>query len=166
MTLNKGEKNLETARILALRTPGLFLSVITYNLAAALLFLVFRKDFFYTINENFFPFDSWNEELLVVTVIAPLLETTIYQYGIMSITLFLSKLIFKKELISFAILISGTAYAWSHFDDYVYMIQMMVSGLSYSIFYLILEKRNKNAFIYTLLVHMLCNLFVLGLKHI
>ena len=169
MTLNNSVENIKTrifSKIQELRTPGLFLYVIGFNLASTFLFLLFRKDFFYTIMANFFPFDSLYEELFVVAVIAPLFETTIYQYGVMSIIIILSKLIFKKELIPLAILISITTYSWSHYDDYIYMIQMMISGISYCVFYLILEKRNQNAFIYTLLVHMLCNLFVFSLKHI
>jgi hypothetical protein len=149
-----------------LKIPVLFLSVIAFNLAAAFLFLLFRNDFFYTIMAYFFPFDSLYEELFVVAVIAPLFETTMYQYGVMSIILILSKRVFKQELIIPAILISILTYSWSHFDDYVYMIQMMISGLSYCIFYLILEKRNKNAFMYTLAVHMICNFLVFCLKHI
>ena len=116
--------------------------------------------------ENFLPFDSWYEELFVVTVIAPLFETTMYQYCLMSLIIILSKWIFKKELIPLGILISVMACASSHFDNYVYMIQMMISGFSYCVFYLILEKRNKNAFLYTVAIHMICNLLVFCLKQI
>jgi hypothetical protein len=169
MSLIKSEENLRESifsKIKELRTTSLFLSVITYNLTAAFLFLLIRKDFFYTIMENFLPFDSWYEELFVVTVIAPLFETTMYQYSLMSLIIILSKWIFKKELIPLGILISVMAYASSHFDNYVYMIQMMISGFSYCVFYLILEKRNKNAFMYTVTIHIICNLLVFCLKQI
>jgi len=169
MTSDNSVENLKTnifSKIQELSTTRLLLSVIAFNLVSAFMFPLIRDDFFYKIMANFFPFDSFYEELFVVTVIAPLFETTIFQYGLMSLTIIFSKQIFKKELIPLAILVSITPYSWSHFDNYVYMIQMMISGLSYCVFYLIIKKRNMNAFLYTFAVHAICNLLVLGLKHI
>lgn len=149
-----------------LKTPSLILCVLALNLIVAFIFAAIHNDFSYIIHANFLPFDSFYEELLIVLLIAPLAETVLYQYAIIDITLFLSKLMFKKELIVLSIILSAICYSLSYLYDYVYMIQMVIVGLLYSFFYTVIKQRNMNAFLYSLLVHVLYNLLVFGLKHI
>lgn len=163
-TVNLKESILSSIR--ELKTPSLILYVLALNLIVVFIFSAIRNDFSYIIHANFLPFDSFYEELLIVLLIAPLVETVLYQYAIIDITLFLSKLIFKKELIVLSIILSAICYSLSHLYDYVYMIQMVIAGLLFSIFYNVIKQRNKNAFLYSLLVHLICNLLVFGLIHI
>lgn len=160
--VNLKESTLSSIR--ELKTPNLILYVLAFNLTLAFIFAAIRNDFLYIIHANFLPFDSLYEELLIVLFIAPLSETVLYQYAIIDITLFLSKLMFKKELIILSIILSAICYSWSHLYDYIYMTQMVISGLSYSIFYTLIKQRNMNAFLYSFIVHVVSNLLVLGLN--
>lgn len=149
-----------------LKTPSLMLNILAFNLALAVIIAPIRNDFIYTIHANFLPFDSLNEELLVVLFLAPLIETVLYQYAIIDVSLYLLKLIFKKELIIVSIILSAISYSLIHLYDYVYMIQMVIAGFLYSVFYVVVKQKNRNALLYSLVLHILCNILMFGLKHI
>src|SRR5690606_9266417 len=114
----------------------------------------------YPINKNFMPFDSMKEELFMILILAPVLETALYQYAVIEVVLSLTKLIFKKEVILAAVLIAAIAFGLSHLYNYLYMILTAAAGFTLGLFYTIVRSRKGNAFVYTMILHALYNLFV------
>lgn len=152
-------------RFKELKTPYLILYLVGFNSAIAFIFFLIRFEFVYIIHSNFLPFDSLAEEIFMVLLLGPIIETGLYQYAIIDLTILFTKFVFKKELIVVAILLSAICYSLSHSFDYLYMAQMVIAGSTYSIFYIVTKQKNINAFIYTVILHSLCNLSLFGLKH-
>lgn len=143
----------------------LILYSLSFNLILTLLFALIRNKFGYAIHANFLSFDSFIEEVIVVLLIAPLLETGLYQYAIVNLSLAATKAVFKREIVVIALIISAVFFSYSHFPDYFYMIYMFFTGISYSLIYFLLQQRSQRAFIYTMMLHTITNLCVLGLKY-
>lgn len=147
-------------------TPLLIVLAFVFNLILSLIFAFLSHKAGYTINANFMPLDSIKEELLVVVLFAPFLETIVYQYFLVDVTLYLTQLIFKKESIILAILIPAICFAMSHMYNYIYVANTLIAGLSLNLFYVLVKLRKQNAFICTVIVHSLYNLCVFALRHI
>ena len=146
--------------------PSCILYFLTYNLVLVQTFAFVRGEYAYMINGNLLAFDSMNEELLMIVILAPFLETIAYQHFLIFITLFLTEKLFKKESLIMAIMIPALYFSSSHLPDHSYVLYTFFGTLSFNIFYLIMKYRMQNAIFYTLLVHMLCNLLVFGLMYI
>jgi|JI6StandDraft_1071083.scaffolds.fasta_scaffold88578_3 membrane protease YdiL (CAAX protease family) len=162
-TLNIRERILLTLKRVNIGYYLLYFLVCNFVLVQ--LFAFFRGEYAYMINGNLLSFDSQNEELIMVVILAPFLETIGYQHFLIFIVLFVSEKLTKKRSIILAIIIPAIYFASSHLPDYTYVVYAFLGALSFNIFYLIMKYRMRNAIFYTLLVHLLCNLLVFGLKH-
>lgn len=145
-------------------TPYLILIALGFNLILSLTFAFIRHKFGYAINSNLLSFESIKEELLVVVLIAPFAETVIYQYWLVTLTLFLTERLLKKESIILAIIIPAICFGLSHTYNYFYIINTFLAALSINLFYIIVKQRNQQSFILTVVLHALYNLSVFGLK--
>ena len=106
-------------------------------------------------------FTSITEEVFLLVVFGPVLETLIFQ-----------SFIIKKSLQYFnndkliAILISAIAFGISHYYSIPYVIKATLAGTLYSLLYFIIKSRNTAPFIFILLVHSTYNLIGLILNHL
>lgn len=136
-----------------------------YNFVLVQAFAFFRGEYAYMINGNLLAFESKNEELLMIVILAPFLETIGYQHFLIFITLFLTQKLINKESILLAVNIPAIYFASSHLPDYTYVGYSFFGALSFNVFYLIMKYRTQTPIFYTLLLHLLCNLLVFGLKY-
>lgn len=139
---------------------------ILFNLTISFVFAFISVLVDYPINSNFLKFDSLIEELVIVAVLAPLLETFIYQYGLIAIVLLLYRKLFNRESIIAGVILPALIFASCHGYNYLYMFAALFIGLSLNSFYIIVKSRNHNAFIYTTIVHAMCNLTSFTLKNV
>ena len=146
--------------------PACILYFLTYNLVLVQTFAFVRGEYAYMINGNLLAFNSLKEELLMIVILAPFLETIAFQYFLISITLFLTEKLINKESLILAILIPAFYFSSSHLPDYSYVLYSFFGTLSFNILFLIMKYRMQNAIFYTLLVHLLSNLLVFGLLYI
>lgn len=98
-----------------------------------------------------------NESLEVIfilsVIIAPIVETFIFQFLIIEILL-----LFKVK--HFAIIvISGLLFAVAHFYNLAYILAIVFPGLLFAWYYLYLKVHKKNAFLSVTLLHACSNLF-------
>lgn len=147
-------------------TPLLIVIAFTFNMLLSLTFAFVSHKAGYPINANFLAFDSLWEEIIIVIILAPIIETVVYQYFLVDVTLYLTSVIFKKQSIILAILIPAICFALSHKYNYLYVANTLIAGLSLNLFYVLVKLRKQNAFICTVIVHSVYNLAVFTLKHI
>ncbi|PJE47998.1 MAG: hypothetical protein CUR34_00520 [Sediminibacterium sp.] len=100
-------------------------------------------------------FDSKKEEFLFVVILAPLIETLIFQYSI--ITSLLEK---RPKAYLFACIFSAILFGLSHFYSPVYILKTFFSGLLFATLYLVVSQKKRNAFIAVVIAHALYNLTV------
>jgi len=93
--------------------------------------------------------------IVLTLVIAPLLETLIFQKFIFNSC----RLYIKSNLI--CILISAILFGLNHYDSITSIIQTFIIGIGFSLYYSILRKKEKNAFLKVALLHCLWNLLSL-----
>lgn len=100
-------------------------------------------------------------KLLIVSVFIPLFETFLYFY----LPYVILKYFFeKKENIIYPIffIVSTCLFSLDHRYNISYLINALVAGALYSIFYIIYLKKNMNPFWCIMLLHSFYNLFVLA----
>jgi hypothetical protein len=89
---------------------------------------------------------------LTIFVIAPFLETLLVQRGI--INYILNK---KPTEYLLACLISSLVFAAFHYYSLPYIIKTFLSGFLYGTLYISVKQKNENAFLATLITHMVFN---------
>lgn len=100
------------------------------------------------------------ETIIAIVIIAPLLETFIFQFGVQEVVIRAFKNSVFKLWIS--VFISSLAFALTHYYSLFYILMTLVSGLIYSVFYIIIRDRTKKigaSFFLTSLLHIGYNLF-------
>ena len=97
-------------------------------------------------------------QILLIIVIAPLLETAIFQSSIIK----LSRVFIKNNLI--VIVISSFLFGLSHYYNLSYVFRTILIGFFLSLFYTIMHKKRSSAFLRTVLLHSCWNLFTLALS--
>lgn len=105
------------------------------------------------------PYQSGLFTIFLTTVVfAPLIETFIFQYVIIELTLNIQ--VDQKLKKTLAILFSSLAFASIHTYNVIYFIFALISGLIYSIIYLFMKKNKYiNPFLIIYLMHFSYNLF-------
>ena len=99
---------------------------------------------------------SLAEIFILTVIIAPLIETFIFQYLIIE---FLFR--FKKIKVNIIILISVLAFGCSHYYNLIYVLVMCVVGFIFASYYLYLKiKEIRYPFLYICSLHALCNFLV------
>ena len=147
-------------------TLQLIILTVLLNLIFSLLTTYFTQLLGLRITANFPPFESVKEELFAVVILAPFVETLIFQYFLVNLGISLTRFLFKRESIFLAILLPAVGFGLSHTYSYIYMACTFVSGLIFNTFYIIVKYRKQDAYSCTTMVHGLYNLFIFGLKHI
>lgn len=147
-------------------TLQLITIAVLLNLIFSLLTAYFTQLLGLRLTANFPPFESIKEELFAVVIFAPFVETLIFQYFLINLTISLTRFLFKRESIVLAIMIPGAVFGLAHTYNYVYMACTFVTGLLFNAFYIIIKYRKQDAYSCTTIVHGLYNLFIFGLKHI
>lgn len=106
-----------------------------------------------------FKYRSVAEHFVTVVIVAPVIETYIFQHGIIILTL---RTIKSKRLI--AVLLSATGFALTHIYSLPYIIVTFFIGLLYATLYLVFMEKNAEAFWWVTLSHSMYNLcaFVLN----
>lgn len=113
-------------------------------------------------NQSQNPFTEYNNKyifLFFATIIVPLIETFIFQYGIIKTFTY-----FKPSTKYFAVLISAILFSLSHSFNIAYIIFTFMMGLFFGGLYLTSEKRGFLPFWIITCVHGLYNLTVFILK--
>ena len=95
---------------------------------------------------------SLNHRILLSLIIAPLLETLIFQKLIFTFC----RLYIKSNLI--CVVISAILFGLNHYNSITSIIQTFIIGIGYSLYYSILRKNDTNAFSKVALLHCLWNL--------
>ena len=97
----------------------------------------------------------------ITVIIAPLIETFIFQYLIIE---FLFR--FKKIGVNIIILVSALAFGLAHSYSFFYVLVICISGFIYASYYLYLKIKNvKFPFLYIFFLHALSNLLVFILNY-
>ena len=99
------------------------------------------------------PFSSVSEEFIILLLVAPVLETWIFQ-----------SFIIKKSLQYFnndklvAIILSAVFFGLTHYYSIPYIIKATIAGIFYAMLYFILLNKKKQPVIYIIIVHSIYNL--------
>ena len=105
---------------------------------------------------------SLAEIFTLTVIIAPLIETFIFQYLIIE---FLFR--FKKIGVNIIILVSALAFGCSHYYNLIYVLAMCVVGFIFASYYLYLKiKEIRFPFLYIFSLHALWNFLVFILEDI
>lgn len=111
-----------------------------------------------SINEGFTPFDSTFEEFFTVIIIAPFLETFLFQYLPFKLTQ-------KWMHPILSILFCGLIFGIPHIYNWFYMLSAVVIGLLLGSAYY-LRINTGRAFLIVTIIHLLNNCVVFGINHI
>jgi membrane protease YdiL (CAAX protease family) len=109
------------------------------------------------LSKGFRSFDSLMDEIIIAILVAPLVETIIFQYGI--IETFKSR---YKPLI--CCIISAFLFALIHMYNYFYFLFAFFSGLVLAYVYYI-GNINRKGILFVFLVHFIYNSIGVILKH-
>ncbi|OHC84588.1 MAG: hypothetical protein A2546_07970 [Sphingobacteriia bacterium RIFOXYD2_FULL_35_12] len=113
-------------------------------------------------NHNAGPtFDSKLEEFFIVVIFAPILETLIFQYSIISYIL--GK---RPNAYLFTCIFSAILFGLSHFYSPEYILKTFFSGLLFGTLYLVVQNKNNNAFIIVAIAHSIYNFIGFCLRQI
>ncbi|WP_276358920.1 CPBP family intramembrane glutamic endopeptidase [Daejeonella sp. H1SJ63] len=147
-----------------LNTFKLLLIVLLANLILSSVFAILRQKYGYSMDPKMLNFDSVLEEFIVVVVVAPVFETVVFQYFMITLMLFLAQRFFKRDLAAFAIILPAICFGFSHTYNNLYVLNTFLAALMINYFYILVKSRNQNAFILTVILHALYNFSVFGLK--
>ena len=103
-------------------------------------------------------FTGW-KQLLLVVVAAPLLETLIFQYAI------ITSMLNTVRSTALAVFVSALAFCLTHFYSPQYVVATFCSGILFAILYLVFQQKNNRGFLYVFLIHSIYNFFVFAMKH-
>ena len=92
-----------------------------------------------------------------MTLIAPLIETLIFQYLVIK---GMTKLQFFSSRLYIPILVSALCFSFSHGYSPYYIAYSFGSGIVLAVFFVVFMKRNQSPFLNTLFLHSIFNLIV------
>jgi hypothetical protein len=140
---------LSAFKTLKILTVAVLLSI-TYNIAFSFVLEYFTESGLKADElESIPPFKL----LLMATILAPLVETFVFQFLLIEIICFFSK---SKML---ALVVSTILFALTHAYNLNYILFAFIPGFMLGILYLILKNKQKPAFILVCLAHALSNLY-------
>lgn len=103
-------------------------------------------------------FKSIQEQFIIAVLLAPLIETAIFQFIVVEILY--EKL--NKYIIAF---ISAILFASSHLYNFIYFVFAFILGLLFAYLYFVGREKNKG-FLLVFLIHFIYNLLVFTLHNI
>jgi uncharacterized protein len=133
------------------------ISLFSSFLIVVLKYIFLKNDF---LNQSIEPIDLSLSHFILAVIIAPLLETAIFQKMAISLVLTFA----KNNLI--AVAVSAVLFGLCHYDSITKIFQTMLMGLCLGLFYTVLKQKGLNAFFLTALLHSSWNLFVFIMRFI
>lgn len=125
-----------------------------------MLSLVFAN-FLFSDYSNGYPFESPKEEFFITVVIAPLIETILFQYLIID-----SILRKRSDAFLLASFCSAICFGLAHHYSAPYMLLTFLGGFLLAILYLTAKLKGKSPFLVICLTHALYNLIGFTLNHL
>ena len=110
-------------------------------------------------SENVFKNDSFLIQLVFVCILAPVLETYVFQY-------FFYELFFIKRNYWLALIFSSALFGLSHFYDPMYAVNTFFSGLVLGLSYIMAKKRKTYPILLTIMIHALHNFIIVMVETI
>jgi hypothetical protein len=144
-TFNSLITRLATYRLISIISFAMFCQIVTMYFISA---FVFRN------HPGGFIYKSITEHFITVVIVAPVIESYVFQRGIINLTL---QTIKSSKLI--AVLLSATGFALTHIYSLPYVIVTFFIGILYATIYLILLEKNAEAFWWVTVIHALYNLY-------
>ncbi|WP_394353722.1 CPBP family intramembrane glutamic endopeptidase [Echinicola salinicaeni] len=109
---------------------------------------------------NYLEEESLTNIFLFTVIIAPFLETFLFQFLIIETVLFIFNKFRISHSIYFAIAISSLAFGLSHSYNLYYVLFTLLAGVLYASFYLLAKKRHDlNGYLTVVLIHACTNFF-------
>ncbi|MDR7209341.1 CPBP family intramembrane glutamic endopeptidase [Flavobacterium piscis] len=151
-----------------LNNSNILIFIKKYYLSLLFIFYLFltvlNGYFFNWVNNTFFNFTnetenglrdfSYNEKFMLIVIIAPLVETVIFQYLPIRI---LEKLRLENNWVK--IILTSLLFSLFHFYNPIYVAMTFVSGMLLNKFYLESRAKSKFYFVLTALLHSMYNLY-------
>ena len=103
---------------------------------------------------------SWPDILIFGILLAPIIETIIFQVGIYHI---LNIIPFFRDYNNRIILIGGLIFGLSHAYNIIYIISVIPAGMILMYAYIVRQKKN-DAFLSVYSIHLICNIIALIFK--
>ncbi|NMA57468.1 MULTISPECIES: CPBP family intramembrane glutamic endopeptidase [Clostridium] len=97
---------------------------------------------------------SFIGKILIASILAPLLETLVFQYGVIEVLDFIN---FSKYRQAILIVISSIAFGMSHCYSVIYMVYGFLIGLVLAYSYMLYKKKDFSAFGVVFWIHCLRN---------
>ncbi|TXT28542.1 MAG: CAAX amino terminal protease [Chitinophagaceae bacterium] len=150
LVINKFISRLEKISPIRLGIIFLFLEIINSYIFAFLFPDVKGSDF-----ENIY------EELFVVVLFAPLIETYLIQHLVIK-----NVLKYSNNNLLLALLLSAIVFGLAHTYSIIYVVKTFISGLIFGILYLTMRKNSEKAILYVAVTHAVFNLFAITINHL
>ena len=102
------------------------------------------------------------ETIVAVVIVAPLIETLIFQFGIQELILRFSKITNYNSLFFICITMSSLLFSITHYDSLFHVLISFLSGLIYATLYILIMLKFEKRVVaigLTSFVHSLYNLF-------
>ncbi|MDP1845004.1 MAG: CPBP family glutamic-type intramembrane protease [Sediminibacterium sp.] len=106
-------------------------------------------------------FQNIFEELFVVVLFAPIIETYLIQHLVI-----INVLKYSKGNFLFALLVSAIVFGLAHTYSIIYIIKTFISGLIFGILYLTMRKNSNKAILFVTFTHSAYNLFAVTVNHL
>lgn len=127
--------------------------IIVFSLLTQIVFMYSISLFVFPDSPGGFKFNSLTEHFMTSVIVAPILETYIFQRGIINFSL----LTLKTTRLP-AVLLSATGFALTHTYSIPYVIVTFLIGILYGIIYLSFLAKKVDAFWYLTIIHAAYNL--------
>ncbi|WP_433835642.1 lysostaphin resistance A-like protein [Flavobacterium anhuiense] len=143
--------------ILGLRQWELILLIVLLNFLNSYIFSIISDFFGIALNKGFNDQYTIKEKIVLFVIVAPLMETLLFQYAVIEI--------FKslKVKLKYCCFISALSFALMHLYNIFYFLYAFAGGLLFAFLY-IRGKNQKNAIVLPLIAHTIYNGIVFILK--
>ncbi|RYY23368.1 MAG: CPBP family intramembrane metalloprotease [Chitinophagaceae bacterium] len=135
------------------------MSIVAYSVVFQIAMMHIISIFIFSGSQEGFKYRSISEHFVAAVIVAPILETYIFQKGIINFAL----LNFKTTKLV-AILLSATGFGLIHTYSISYVVVTFFIGILYGIFYLCFVEKKVDAFWYLTGIHALYNLYAFVLN--
>ena len=129
------------------------ISIIVFSLLTQIIFMYLISLFVFPDSPGGFKFNSLTEHFMASVIVAPVMETYIFQRGIINFVLLTIK---SNQLV--AVLLSATGFGLTHTYSTPYVIVTFFIGILYGIIYLSFRAKKVVAFWYLTIIHASYNL--------
>jgi hypothetical protein len=130
------------------------ISIISFALLCQIITMYIISTYVFKAHPGGFEYRSIAEHFVISVIAAPIIESYIFQRGIIHLTL---RIIKSTRL--FAVLLSATGFALTHFYSLPYVIVTFFIGILYATIYLVFLEKNAAAFWWLTMIHASYNLF-------